>query len=395
MMTYRSSADQKRISLLGLGAMRIPVKPGTSEYDQAEFNAFVKRLLDGGVTYYDTSPAYCRGQSERMLGEAFAASGYDRESYAVATKLSNFAPAQFPLVECKKMFASSLKNLRTSYLDFYLLHSIGGGGMPRFRERFVDNGAVDFCAERRAAGEIRHLGFSFHGDRKTFDWCMENHDKYKWDFCQIQLSYLDWWHGEAKELYDALAAKNIPVVVMAPLAGGRLARYNWTLERALKPIDPKASLAEWAFRFVGGLEKVITVLSGMGEMEHIEEDLKIFSPLKPLDAKEVEALRLAADAMRRQNTIACNSCNYCMPCPYGLDIPAILNFRNRMISAETKPSAREVLKLYAEAVPEELRRAEHCTGCNRCSPHCPQKLDIPAEIAAIDQWVEGLKNEAL
>ncbi len=395
-MTYRSSADQKRISLLGLGAMRIPVKPGTSEYDQAEFNVFVKRLLDGGVTYYDTSPAYCRGQSERMLGEAFAASGYERESYVIATKLSNFSESQFALEKIKMMFANSLKSLRTSYIDNYLLHSVGGGdGMGLFRRRFLDNGALDFCLEKRASGEIKNLGFSFHGKREVFNWCLDHHDQYKWDFAQIVLNYADWRNGEAKALYDALTAKKIPIVVMAPLQGGRLARYNWTLAKELVPLDPKASLAKWALRFAASQPNVITVLSGMGEMEHIEENIATFSPLKELTPDEEMALFRAADAASKQSTIACNDCKYCMPCPYGLDIPAILSFRNQMLTRKDSLSAKEILKLYAEAIPEDLRRAEHCTGCNRCSPHCPQGLDIPAEIATIDQWVEGLKNEAL
>lgn len=395
-MTSRMKSDSKSASLLGFGAMRIPVKAGTQDYDQVTFNAFVKRLLDGGVTYYDTSPAYCRGNSERMLGEALAASGYDREKYLLATKLSNFAEAQFAFEKVKEMFYHSLKALRTTYIDNYLLHSVGGGdGLKLFKRRFIDNGALKFCLERRAAGEIRNLGFSFHGKREVFKWCLDHHGEFKWDFAQIVLNYVDWRRGEAKELYEALAEKRIPVVVMAPLQGGRLARYNWTLANELVPLDPTASLACWALRFAASRPNVMSVLSGMATMEHIEENIRSFSPLKPLTAAEEAALFRAADAAARQSTIPCNDCKYCMPCPYGLDIPAILSFRNRMLTKKEMPSAKEILALYAQAIPEPLRRAEHCTGCGRCSPHCPQQLDIPSEIAAIDEWIEELKNEAV
>lgn len=395
-MHSRFSTNGKPISLLGFGAMRIPTKPGSSEFDAALFNEYVAELLAGGVTYFDTSPAYCRGESERLLGNALAASGAAREKYILATKLSNFAEAQFSLEKVKAMFASSLKNLRTSYIDNYLLHSLGGGdGMGLFRRRMLDNGAIDFCLEQRAAGIIRNLGFSFHGKRKVFDWCLEHHDKYKWDFVQIVINYVDWRRGEAKALYEALAAKKIPVVVMAPLQGGRLARYNWALANELVPRDPKASLAKWALRFAASRPQVMTVLSGMAKMEHIKENLETFTAFKPLSADEEAALFRAADIAARQATIPCNDCKYCMPCPYGLDIPAILSFRNRMKTMEKPLSARETLAAYEKAIPESLRRAEHCTGCGRCSPHCPQQLDIPSEIAAIDEWIEELKNEAL
>ena len=180
---------------------------------------------------------------------------------------------------------------------------------------------------------------------------------------------------------------------MEPLLGGRLARYNYALAQELTPLDPEATLAQWAFRFCGTHPKVMTVLSGMTRTEHIEENLVTFSPLKPCRANELAALERAAQRMLALNTIPCNSCNYCMPCPYGLDIVSLLQFRNSVLTAKTMPSAKEVLKAYAKAVPEELRRADHCTGCGRCTPHCPQSIDIPREIAAIDEWIDALKDQ--
>lgn len=413
-MTSHYTLQGKRVSLLGYGAMRIPtvdgkhampwLKDGYSEkgLDQELLNRQVKTLLDGGVTYFDTSPAYCRGDSEPALGKALKASGYDRKDYIIATKLSNFAPQQYPLAECKKMFANSLKFLQTDYIDNYLLHSVGNGsGFDAFTKRYVENGAVDWCADLRAQGKIRNLGFSYHGDPRAFDWCIEHHDKYKWDFAQIQMNYVDWRHAKevsernlnAEYLYETLAKLDIPVVIMEPLLGGRLARYNYALAQVLTPLDPEATLAKWAFRFCGTFPKVMTVLSGMMRMEHIEENLATFSPLKPCNAAELDALERAAQRLLSLNTIPCNSCNYCMPCPYGLDIVALLLFRNNVLTAQTPPTAKEVLRMYEKAVPEELRRADHCTGCGRCSPHCPQSINIPREIAAIGEWIESLKNE--
>ena len=412
-MTSHYTIDGKKVSLLGYGAMRLPTTDGghannwakegytNSAIDQELVNRQIKMLLDGGVTYFDTSPAYCRGDSEATLGKALKASGYDRKDYLIATKLSNFAPQQYPLAECKKMFENSLKALQTDYIDNYLLHSVGNGGFATFSKRYIENGAADWCAELRAQGRIKNLGFSYHGDPKAFDWCIEHHDKYKWDFVQIQMNYIDWLHAKeinernlnAKYLYETLTKLKIPVVIMEPLLGGRLARYNYALAQELTPLDPEATLAKWALRFCGTFSNVMVVLSGMTRTEHIEENLATFSPLKPCSEAELATLERAAQRMLSLNTIPCNSCNYCMPCPYGLDIVALLQFRNSILTAKTPPSAKEVLKAYAKAVPEELRRADHCTGCGRCAPHCPQSINIPHEIAAIDEWIDTLKNQ--
>jgi predicted aldo/keto reductase-like oxidoreductase len=254
--------------------------------------------------------------------------------------------------------------------------------------------------ELRRQGRIRNLGFSFHGDPKVFDWCIENHERVKWDFCMIQMNYVDWNHASeindkninAKKLYETLTAKKIPVVIMEPMLGGRLARYNWALANELKPPDPDASLAKWALRFCGSFDNVMTVLSGMTYSAHMEENIAAYSPLKPCSEKEFAALERAAKAMLSLNTIPCNRCDYCMPCPYGLDIPGILTFRNEVLASKEKLSAKRILSLYRKRIPEPLRRAEHCTGCGRCNAHCPQQIDMPKEIAAIDAWISDLKN---
>jgi len=416
-MTTRFSSDGRKVSLLGYGAMRLPTVdgknaagraggkpiPGTSRaaIDQKLLDSQVRLMLDSGINYFDTSPAYCMGQSEACLGRALKASGYARGDYILATKLSNFAPQQYPFEECRKMFEKSLEYLQTDYIDNYLLHSVGNGGFETFSKRYLENGALEWCLGLREERRIRNLGFSYHGDPKVFEWCLERHGEYKWDFCQIQMNYVDWRHAkevnernlDAEYLYGRLTELKIPVVVMEPLLGGRLARYNYALAKELAPLDPEATLAKWALRFCGTYPNVMTVLSGMTFTEHIEENVATCSPVKPCSAEELAALERAALALLRLNTIPCNNCQYCMPCPYGLDIPAILTFRNAVLTAKDAPTARETLKMYARAVPEELRRAEHCTGCGRCGPHCPQTIDIPKELAEIDAWIDAVRNE--
>ena len=413
-MDSRFTVNGKKVSLLGYGAMRLPAVDGghannwlldasKKDIDQKHFNRQVKHMLEQGVTYFDTSPAYCRGESEACLGRALKASGWNRADYVVATKLSNFAPTQWSLDACKKMFEASLGYLQTDYVDNYLLHSIGNGGFLMFSKRYIENGAADWCAELRAQGRIRNLGFSFHGDKKAWDWCLERHDKYKWDFVQIQMNYIDWRHAaqtnarnvDAQVLYDELAALKIPVVVMEPLLGGTLARYNWSLANELTKLDPEASLAKWALRFCASFPNVMTVLSGMTRDEHIDENIAVYSPLRKCTQAEFAALERAAVAYLSCSKIPCTSCNYCMPCPYGLDIPALFAFRNEFLTKKTNRSPRALLKAYAKAIPEELRRADHCTGCGRCLGHCPQQIDIPKEIAAIDAVMDVLKTEAL
>ena len=413
-MTSHFTVDGKEVSLLGYGAMRLPTVDGghannwaldmsTKEIDQKHLNRQVRRMLGAGVNYFDVAPVYCRGEAERCLGLALEASGYSRGDYVLASKLSNFLPTQHSLEACRGIFEKSLKELRTDYIDNYCLHNIGIGGYGNFLNRYVRNGAADWCAELRAQGKIRNLGFSYHGDRRAWDWCIEHHGKYRWDHAIIQMNYVDWRHGhevneqnlDAKYLYETLKALKIPVVIMEPLLGGTLARFNWSLANELTPLDPEATLASWAFRFCGSFDNVITVLSGMTRDEHIEENAKTFSPLRKCTEKEFAALERAADAFVASKTIPCTSCQYCMPCPYGLDIPALLAFRNQFLTGNGGRTPREILKAYERAVPEDLRRAEHCTGCGRCSPHCPQQIDIPKEIAAIDERIGALKAKAL
>ena len=404
-MTMRTDAHGEKVSLLGYGMMRLPTVDGShanshhggskAPIDREEVYAQVDEALERGVNYFDTSPAYCRGESEGITGDALAR--HPRERYRIATKLSNFSPSQYPIEKSKELYERSRKLLHVDVIDYYLLHAVGMGGFGTFKKRYVENGALEFCLRERDAGRIKNLGFSFHGDKRAWEWLMERHDKYRWDFVQIQLNYIDWRHAyetntrnqDGIYLYGECAKRDIPVVVMEPLLGGRLARFNYALAEKLVPLDPEASLAKWALRFAGHFPKVMTVLSGMTYREHLKENCAIYSPFKPLSEKELATLEEAALAFLADKTVPCNACNYCMPCPYGLDIPGIFTLYNEALSAE-KPDWRRFLSDYERQIPY-LRQANHCTGCGVCMMHCPQTIDIPKEMRHIDELTESLK----
>lgn len=414
-MTYRTNPKTgEKVSLLGYGMMRLPsvgghsAREGEEEIDQETVNELVDYALAHGVNYFDTSPAYCRGKSEQSTG--IALKRHPRDKYYIATKLSNFAPETWTREASIAMYQNSLKELQTDHIDYYLLHGVGmGEGMEDFESRYIKNGVLDYLLEERKAGRIRNLGFSYHGDVKVFDYLLSKNDEYNWDFVQIQLNYLDWKYAkkinprntDAEYLYGELNKRKIPAVIMEPLLGGRLSNVPDKIVERLKQREPERSVASWAFRFAGSLPDVMTVLSGMTRMEHLQDNLRSYCPLKPLTDDEFKFLQDTATEMMKYDTIPCNDCKYCMPCPFGIDIPAILLHYNKCLNEGNVPESsqdenyrkarRAFLIGYDRSVPK-LRQANHCIGCGSCSPHCPQRIDIPGELHKIDMYVESLKR---
>ena len=408
-MTYRTNkVTGDKVSILGYGCMRWPMSKddeGKDIIDQEAVNRLVDHAMENGVNYFDTSPVYLQGQSETATG--IALKRHPRESYFIATKLSNFS--NYSRENSMLMYRKSFENLQTDYIDYYLLHSIGGGGMDAFNARYVDNGMLDFLMEERKVGRIRNLGFSFHGKTDSFDEFLKLHEKYHWDFVQIQLNYVDWTHAggrnaNAQYLQTELDKRGIQSVIMEPLLGGRLAKVPEHIADRLKERDPQKSIASWAFRFAGTHEGVLCVLSGMTYMEHLQDNLKSYSPLVPLTESDLAFLEETAELMQKYPTVPCNDCKYCMPCPYGIDIPAILLHYNKCVnegeiagstaSEDYKKARRAYLVSYDRAVPK-LRQASRCIGCNTCVSHCPQNIDIPKELHRIDRYVEKLKQNTL
>ena len=409
-MTYRENPKTKeKVSLLGYGMMRLPTKPDNdNEFDQDMINKQIDYALEHGLNYIDTSPVYCQGKSEHCTG--IALSRHKRSEYFIATKLSNFNPEYHSRDKAIEMYRNSLKELQVDYIDYYLLHAIGGG-MDEFDSRYRDNGIMDFLMAEREAGHIRNLGFSFHGKQEVFDEVLAMHDKYHWDFVQIELNYLDWDFAneindrnvDASYLYGELQKKGIPAVIMEPLLGGRLANLPQYLMTELKSRDPERSVASWAFRYAGTPGGVLTVLSGMTYMEHLKDNLLSFCPLKPLTDEEMEYLHgdIAQKIVGLEN-IPCNDCKYCMPCPYGIDIPAIFVHYNKCKNegslpmgtgdAEYRRQRRQYLISLDRAVPRD-RQPDHCIQCGQCEPHCPQNIRIPRELRKIDEMIEQLKQD--
>ena len=408
-----------KVSLLGYGMMRLPVVGGGTErdhpdaaIDQEMVNKEVDYAIEHGVNYFDTSPAYCQGRSEAATG--IALHRHPRDKYFVATKMSNFSPETRTRAASIEMFENSLKELQVEYIDYLLLHAIGGGrdAEEEFNERFMDNGILDWLVEQKKKGRIRNLGFSYHGDIAIFDQLMTWMDegKYHWDFAQVELNYLDWeWADEinkgntdAKYLYNELQKRDIPAVIMEPLLGGRLANVPDPVVEQMKQRRPESSVASWAFRYAGTPEKVLTVLSGMTYMEHLKDNIRSFAPLDPITKEENEFLLKVAEDIYNLKDIPCNECNYCMPCPYGINIPSVLAHYNKMIREGNLPTNKQnpeyrkqrkaFLVGYDRSVPK-LRQANHCIGCGDCVPDCPQRIDIPKEMRRIDVMVENLKRD--
>ena len=396
-MTYRvQHGSGEQISLLGFGMMRLP-------NDQDEVNELVDYAIAHGVNYFDTAPMYMRGQSEVLTGNALAR--HPREKFYVATKMSNQGQNLWDFHESVKMYRQSFERLRVDYIDYYLLHSIGGGGVDALKGRFLDNGLLEFLMKEREAGRIRHLGFSYHGDVSAFDWLLDHNDDYHWDFVQIQMNFLDWRHAslnkggwrkdaDAEYLYGKCEKLGIQNVVMEPLRGGAFGRMAQELTDQLKARRPDDSTARWAFRWVGSHPNILTTLSGMNRMEHLEENVSTFSPLEICTEAENALLADIADQMSGFPTIPCTTCEYCMPCPYGVNIPGNFAYYNQAVTDHILPlpaataadyaeRQQQFIEGYRKALPDAETWARSCQDCEECLPKCPQQIRIPNQMSRI------------
>ena len=403
-MTYRvQHGSGKPISLLGFGMMRLP-------NNQEEVNQLVDYAIEHGVNYFDTAPMYMGGQSEVLTGNALAR--HPREKFFIATKMSNQNQRLWSFNESKRMYEQSFERLKVDYLDYYLLHSIGGG-MDTLKGRFLDNGILDFLLKERKEGRIKNLGFSYHGDVADFDWLLDHNEEYHWDFVQIQMNFLDWRHAslrggrrvdaDAEYLYDKCEKLGIQCVVMEPLRGGAFGRMAQELTAQLKAVRPDDSTARWAFRWVGSHPNILTTLSGMNRMEHLEENVKTFSPLEVCTESENALLADIADQMSGFPTIPCTACEYCLPCPYGVDIPGNFAYYNEAVNEHILPLPAPTAANYAEqqqkfiegfrkALPKAETWARACQDCEECLSKCPQQIRIPNQMARIVETLRVRKK---
>ena len=385
-----------RVSLLGFGSL--------DELDQNTVNQLVDEAFAQGINYFDTKPR----QSEDITAAALLR--HPREKYFIATRIANRFDNP-SLKEGQEMLEHSLSVFRTDHIDYLLLDELDS--REEFQTRFQDNGLLDWLLEQRESGRIRNLGFSFHGTKEAFNDLLATHETIHWDFVQIQMNYLSWKHAslaeaqpgfrpaDAEYLYGELSQRNIPVIAMEPLLGGRLAQLPQAPVMRLKSRAPECSAASWAYRFCGSFPKVLTIVSGMPYLEQLQDDIRSLSDFQPLSEKELAFLEETAQQILLFPIIPCTGCQYCMPCPYGLDIPGIFAHHNRCInednipqdamSPEYRKARRNYLVSYERQIPSR-RQAAYCVGCGECMIHCPQGINIPAQMRKIDNYTEKLRK---
>ena len=368
-----------RLSRLGFGTMRLPTLPDGS-IDEQKTGEMVDYALSHGINYFDTAYPYHEGMSERVIGRLLSA--YPRESYYLATKYpghqisDRYDPAE--------IFEEQLKKCGVEYFDFYLLHNVCESSVAVYEDSRW--GIIDYFREQKRLGRIRHLGFSSHGQPDNLRAFLDRHGE-DMEFCQIQLNYLDWSLQDAKQKYELLTARGIPVWVMEPLRGGRLAKLPDAAQETLRALDPAASDCDWAFRWLQGLENVGVILSGMSAPEQMRQNIESFAVCRALPSEGERALFAIADTMK--NSLPCTACRYCCDgCPMGLDIPMLLHTYNDM---RYQPSATVTMRL--ETLPTE-KLPSACIGCGACAKICPQKIEIPQALADLSERWSKMKKWA-
>lgn len=375
-----SEFQNEKLSLLGFGAMRLPCLADGS-IDEQQVAEMTQMAMDAGVNYFDTAYPYHGGQSERVMGRVL--SKYPRDSYKLATKYpghqilsSGYNPAE--------IFEEQLQKCGVDYFDFYLLHNVNEKSM----EVYMDPrwGIVDYFKEQKRLGRIRHLGFSSHaqveGLEKFLDYCGGD-----MEFCQIQLNYMDWTLQKARQKYELLTARGIPMWVMEPVRGGKLASLSQADSAKLKALRPEATDASWGFRFLQGLPNVKMILSGMSNLEQMKDNLSTFAQREPLNESETEMMLSIAQGM--MDLVPCTACRYCCEgCPKGLDIPALLSVYNELRVSSTVNAAMRV-----EFLPEE-KKPTACIACGKCARSCPQNIDIPAALKALSEKLTTIPSWA-
>ena len=369
-MIYRDFQDVK-LSALGMGAMRLPVVDGDdSKIDEAAAFAMVDEAMARGVNYYDTAWGYHNGNSELVMGKALAR--HPREKFYLATKFPGYDLSNMGKVE--EIFEKQLEKCQVEYFDFYLFHNVCEMNIDAYLD--PKYGTYDYLLAQKKNGRIRHLGFSAHGDYDVMKRFLEAYGK-DMEFCQIQLNYLDWDFQDAKRKVELLDQWNIPVWVMEPLRGGKLASLAPEDEAKLKALRPDEDIPAWAFRYLQSIPSVVVTLSGMSNMEQMKENIATFETDKPLNETELETLHAIAQGMVKKIVLPCTACHYCTShCPQGLDIPNLLSLYNEHCFTQ----GGFIAPMALSAIPAD-KQPSACIGCRSCEAVCPQGIKISEAMA--------------
>lgn len=366
----------KEISRLGYGGMRFPKNGDEVDMDAAV--QLLRKAYEIGINYFDTAMVYHKGESEKIFGKAFEP--YPRDSYLIADKMSIWLCSDEE--DMKARFYNQLKTLKTDYIDFYLVHSLNRNHYKKVK----DLHCVEFLQQMKQEGKIKHLGFSFHDTYQVFTQILND---YTWDFVQIQLNYLDWHNQGAEQLYRELERRNLPVMVMEPVRGGYLATIDSERAKPFLELEPQRSIASWAIRWVESLPQVAVVLSGMSDLQQLEDNVATMTHFEPMNEQELAAIDRVVEEIRKVNEIPCTGCRYCMDCPMGVDIPEIFSIYSQYkIFGKEKAFVQD----YEEVV-EHGNGAEHCVRCMACTTKCPQMIAIPDKLEMIAKLYAQKKAE--
>lgn len=374
-MEYREMKNiGERVSLLGFGCMRFPVKPDGSIHKEQAF-AMIDEAYQNGVNYFDTAYPYHGGTSEAVTGEAL--SRYPRNSYYLATKLPVWLVSS--LEDARRIFAEQLGRLKKEYVDFYLMHALNKDRWKQVKELKL----LEYFESLKEQGKIRYLGFSFHDDFEVFQEIIK---AYPWDFCQIQFNYMD-KDTQATDKGIALAESlGIPVVVMEPIKGGSLANLPGDITDMFRESRPDDTASSWALRYVGTFPNVKVILSGMSDMSQVRDNLKTFGKFEPLSDKEQEVVANVAKALHARVQNGCTGCQYCMPCPAGVDIPGSFKIWN---TYHVYNNVKDTLSRWNNELKAEAKPI-NCVECGKCETVCPQKIHIRENLKRVQKEMEAL-----
>lgn len=376
-MKYRNNNGNQDLSALGFGCMRFPKKGNA--FDMVEVEKQIMYAIENGVNYFDT--AYVYSGSEEALGTVLE-KNHCRDKVKIATKLPHYLVKKEE--DFERYFAEELKRLKTDYVDYYLMHMLPDINVWN---RLINMGVLEWIAAKKESGQIRHIGFSYHGNTTTF---LELLDAYDWEFCQIQYNYMDEHSQAGKKGLIAAAAKKIPVIIMEPLRGGSLVNnLPKKAEEIFAKGTEKRSPAEWALRWLWNHKEVSVVLSGMNSMAMVEENVRIASTVEPdqLTSNDLDMIERVKEAINEKTKVPCTACSYCMPCPFGVDIPG--SFRCYNVSYTDGYFKGLMEYMLCTTARNKQSFASLCKECGACEKHCPQSIPIRADLKKVKRRFEN------